>query len=376
MAPTEILVRQHLATITPLAEKAGIRVAILTGRERGKERTETLERWRSARSTFWSAPMRCSRRRWRSAISRLRSSMSSIASACTSACARPQGRAVDMLVLTATPIPRTLVLTYFGDMEISELREKPAGRQPIDTRTIALDRLNEVVHAVGRALDEGKRVYWVCPLVAESETSDLAAAEERFAELRQQFGAKVDLVHGQMKGSEKDAAMARFSTGQSQLLVATTVIEVGVDVPAATIMVIEHAERFGLSQLHQLRAASAGATSVRPAYCFTARRSAKPPRPGSPSCATPRTDPHCRGGFAAARRRRPARHAPERHAGFPRGAARIPRQALGAGARRRHADAHRDPDLASPRGEALRHLLYLTNATRRSGYCARGASNT
>ena len=121
-----------------------------------------------------------------------------------------KGEAVDMLVLTATPIPRTLALTYFGDMEISELREKPAGRQPIDTRTIALSRLDEVVEAVGRALEEGQRVYWVCPLVGESEASDLAAAEQRFAELKQHFGERVDLVHGRMKGADKDRAMDAF----------------------------------------------------------------------------------------------------------------------------------------------------------------------
>ena len=164
-----------------------------------------------------------------------------------------KGDAVDVLVLTATPIPRTLVLTYFGDMDVSELREKPAGRQPIDTRIIPLSRIDEVEDAVGRALDEGQRAYWVCPLVDESEKIDLAAAEARFEELREKFGEAVDLVHGRMKGADKDAAMARFAAGETQLLVATTVIEVGVDVPEATIMVIEHAERFGLAQLHQLR---------------------------------------------------------------------------------------------------------------------------
>jgi ATP-dependent DNA helicase RecG len=158
-----------------------------------------------------------------------------------------------VLVLTATPIPRTLVLTYFGDMDVSELREKPAGRRPIDTRTVPLGRLGEVVEAVGRALRQGRRVYWVCPLVAESETIDLAAAEERFAFLKNRFGDAADLVHGRLKGTDKDAAMARFASGQTRLLVATTVIEVGVDVPEASVMVVEHAERFGLAQLHQLR---------------------------------------------------------------------------------------------------------------------------
>src|SRR5205814_3170510 len=137
-----------------------------------------------------------------------------------------KGQAVDVLVMTATPIPRTLVLTYFGDMDVSELREKPAGRQPVDTRTIPLTRINQVVEAVGRALAAGRRVYWVCPLVEESENVDLAAAEERFAELQERFGAMVDLVHGRMKGAEKDQAMARFVAGETRLLIATTVIEV------------------------------------------------------------------------------------------------------------------------------------------------------
>jgi len=145
------------------------------------------------------------------------------------------------------------VLTYFGDMDVSQLREKPAGRQPIDTRAVPLGRINDVVSAVGRALDRGERVYWVCPLVGESEVSDLAAAEQRYATLQQHFGDVVDLVHGKLKGAEKDAAMGRFAAGETRLLVATTVIEVGVDVPEATVMVIEHAERFGLAQIHQLR---------------------------------------------------------------------------------------------------------------------------
>src|SRR5262249_55044329 len=164
-----------------------------------------------------------------------------------------KGEAVDVLVMTATPIPPTLGLTYFGAMEVSELREKPAGRQPIDTRTVPITRLAETIDAVGRALAEGRRVYWVCPLVEESEHTDLAAAEERVAALKQRFGAMVDLVHGRMKGAEKDRIMERFAAGETRLLVATTVIEVGIDVQEATVMVIEHAERFGLAQLHQLR---------------------------------------------------------------------------------------------------------------------------
>ena len=164
-----------------------------------------------------------------------------------------KGAAVDVLVLSATPIPRTLVLTYFGDMDVSELREKPAGRQPIDTRVVAMSRLNEVFDAVGRALEAGKLVYWICPLVDESEKIDLTDAEQRFKSLQQRFGARVGLVHGKMRAADKDRAMAQFASHETGLLVATTVIEVGVDVPAASIMVIENAERFGLAQLHQLR---------------------------------------------------------------------------------------------------------------------------
>jgi ATP-dependent DNA helicase RecG len=254
MAPTEILARQHLKTIAPLAEATGIRVAILTGRERGRERAAALEKLAqgdidllvgthalySDDVAFADLALAVIDEQHRFGVhQRL-------------ALAR-KGAAVDLLVMTATPIPRTLVLTYFGDMDISELRDKPPGREPIDTRTIPLDRLDEVIAAVGRAIRDGRRIYWVCPLVEESENTDLAAAEERYAGLVGFFGAAVDLVHGRQKGADKDAAMARFAAGETRILIATTVIEVGVDVPEATVMVIEHAERFGLAQLHQLR---------------------------------------------------------------------------------------------------------------------------
>ncbi len=254
MAPTEILARQHLSTIAPLADAAGLRVSILTGRERGSARKEILDRLVLGDIDLLIGTH---------ALFQEDVAFHDLALAVVDEQHRfgvhqrlaltQKGEAVDVLVLTATPIPRTLVLTYFGDMDISELHEKPPGRQPVDTRTIPLSRLEDVEDAVGRALAEGKRAYWVCPLVDESEKIDLAAAQARFEELRKKFGDTVDLVHGRMKGSDKDDAMARFAAGDKHLLVATTVIEVGVDVPEATIMVIEHAERFGLAQLHQLR---------------------------------------------------------------------------------------------------------------------------
>jgi ATP-dependent DNA helicase RecG len=254
MAPTEILARQHFATIAPLARAAGIRLAILTGRERGRERDDIVPSLVAGDIDLVVGTH---------ALFQEDVAFRDLALAIVDEQHRfgvhqrlaltRKGDAVDLLVLTATPIPRTLVLTYFGDMDISELREKPAGRQKIDTRAVSLDRLAEVIDAVARAMDTGRQVYWVCPLVEESESVDLAAAEERCKFLRKRFGDKVDLVHGRMRGPEKDRAMERFAKGEKRLLVATTVIEVGVDVPRASVMVIEHAERFGLAQLHQLR---------------------------------------------------------------------------------------------------------------------------
>jgi ATP-dependent DNA helicase RecG len=164
-----------------------------------------------------------------------------------------KGKGAHTLVMTATPIPRTLMLTAYGDLDVSRLTEKPAGRKPVDTRVLPAERLEEVVSAVRRAVDKGAKVFWVCPLVEESEAIDVAAAEERHRHLADLFGGRVGLVHGRMKGADKDRVMAGFAGSELGILVATTVIEVGVDVPDATVMVIEHAERFGLAQLHQLR---------------------------------------------------------------------------------------------------------------------------
>src|SRR5438132_1683408 len=245
MAPTEILARQHIKTIAPLAERAGLRVAVLTGREKGKERRDILERLEAGEIdlllgthaliqddvVFKALALAVVDEQHRFGV-RERLALTD------------KGRAVDVLVLSATPIPRTLVLTYFGDMDVSELREKPAGRQPIDTRVVPMSRLNEVVDAVGRAVETDKLVYWICPLVDESDKVDLTDAEQRFKALKERFGDRVGLVHGKMRSAEKDKAMARFAARETGLLVATTMIEVGVDVAAASIMVIENAERF------------------------------------------------------------------------------------------------------------------------------------
>jgi len=254
MAPTEILARQHLATIEPLAKAAGLRIVVLTGRERGKSRTGALEALASGAAQIAVGTH---------ALFQDDVEYKNLAVAVIDEQHRfgvhqrltlaSKGHAVDVLVMTATPIPRTLMLTAYGDMDVSRLMEKPPGRQPVKTVTIPLNRLNEVTQAIGRALNKGEKVYWVCPLVEESDSLDVAAVEARHAHLQQMFGERVGVVHGRMKGAEKDKVMAAFATGGVDILVATTVIEVGVDVPDATVMVVEHAERFGLAQLHQLR---------------------------------------------------------------------------------------------------------------------------
>jgi ATP-dependent DNA helicase RecG len=256
MAPTELLARQHLATISSFAEAANLRVALLTGRERGREREAILEALKEGdidtligthalfqeTIQFRDLGLAVIDEQQRFGVHQRLALQ-----------AKATGIGAELLLMTATPIPRTLLLTSYGDMDVSRLDEKPPGRKPIVTRTVPLQRLDEAVDGVGRAVAEGAQVYWVCPLVAESELIDAAAAEERYAALRAKFGEKVGLVHGQLSGKDKDAVMARFASGELSILVSTTVIEVGVDVPNATIMIIEHAERFGLAQLHQLR---------------------------------------------------------------------------------------------------------------------------
>jgi ATP-dependent DNA helicase RecG len=254
MAPTEILARQHAENLTPLAEAAGVALTLLTGRDKGAGRADKLARIADGRAALVVGTHALFQKEVDFADLRLavvdeqhrfgvRQRMELGA----------KGLRADVLVMTATPIPRTLALASYGDMDVSVLDEKPPGRKPVETRLVSMARIPEVVERLRAALASGARAYWVCPLVEESEATDLTAAEDRAAALRDALGPGVRLVHGQMPAAEKDAAMADFVSGRANLLVATTVIEVGVNVPEATIMVIERAEHFGLAQLHQLR---------------------------------------------------------------------------------------------------------------------------
>ncbi len=255
LAPTEILARQHFDTIRRLVGGLSVNVAILTGREKGRARESvlmgladgTIDILIGTHAIFQNA---VAYRRLGLAIV---DEQHRFGVAQRLMLASKAERPAHLLVMTATPIPRTLALSHYGEMDISRLDEMPPGRQPVETRVIAESRLGDVIDALGRHLSGGGQAYWVCPLVEESEAVDLSAAEERAQQLRDRFGAQVALVHGRMKGPEKDAQMDRFQRGEASVLVATTVIEVGVDVPNATLMIIENAERFGLAQLHQLR---------------------------------------------------------------------------------------------------------------------------
>lgn len=255
MAPTEILARQHLEGLRPLAEEAGVVLEILSGRDKGAERRAKLAALKQGKIQilvgthavfqedveFKALRLAIVDEQHRFGV-RQRMELSE------------KGQRADVLVMTATPIPRSLALAQYGDMDVSVLDEKPPGRKPIKTAIVSTQRMDEVVTHLRTAIDAGKQCYWVCPLVDESEVSDLTAAEERFKRLRALWGDDVvGLVHGQMPPADKDAAMAAFQAGHTKVLVATTVIEVGVNVPNATIMVIERAEIFGLAQLHQLR---------------------------------------------------------------------------------------------------------------------------
>ena len=362
MAPTEILARQHLESLRPLTEDAGVVLEILTGRDKGSERKSKLAalargdiqvlvgthavfqkdvEFEDLRLAIVDEQHRFGVRQ-RLELGR-------------------KGQAADVLVMTATPIPRSLALAQYGDMDVSILDEKPAGRQPIKTALVSTARLQEVVDRLRVVIAQGLQCYWVCPLVEESEVVDLTAAEERFKYLRAVLGeGVVGLVHGQMPSAEKDAAMARFQSGETKVLVATTVIEVGVNVPNATIMVIERAEIFGLAQLHQMRgrvgrgdAASTCLLLYRAPLSASGQRRLEVLRDSEDGFAIAETDLQMRGagdviGTA--------------QSGMPRfRVADLERQAgLMAVAQ---SDARRllaeDPTLKSPRGQAARLLLWL-----------------
>lgn len=363
MAPTEILARQHLSALRPLAERAGVVVDMLTGRDKGRERAAKLAALAAGKIQilvgthavfqddviFQDLALAVIDEQHKFGVrERLRLGT--------------KGRAADVLVMTATPIPRSLALVTYGDMDVSILDEKPPGRSPVKTALASADRLDELLDHLDRALAEGRQAYWVCPLVEESETLALTAAEARFKTLRARFGdARVGLVHGQMPPTEKDAAMAHFVAGDTRLLVATTVIEVGVDVPNASIMVIEGAEHFGLAQLHQLRgrvgrgsAASTCLLLYAPPLGETASKRLKLMRETEDGFRISEADLQMRGagdliGTAQSGLPRFRIADPERQAALMALAQSDARTLLAT-----------DPKLETPRGAALRTLLWLT----------------
>ena len=361
MAPTEILARQHADTLGPWLDELGIKWQLMTARNKGKLRAENLEALSAGDVqiaigthalfqddvAFQNLGLAVVDEQHRFGVQQ-RMALST------------KGHGVDVLVMTATPIPRTLTLTAYGDMDVSRMPDKPPGRQPVDTRVISMDRYGEVAQSLGNAIKDGARVYWVCPLVSESELIDLAAAEDRAKALHAIYGDTVGIVHGQMKAAEKDAVMARFAAGEISILVATTVIEVGVNVPEATVMVIEHAERFGLAQLHQLRGRVGRGRDK--SSCVLLYRGPL----GETSKARLTIMRETEDGFKIAEEDLRLRGAGEvlgtRQSGLP---------AFRLADLEAHADLlpavhddvklllERDPLLKSPRGEALRELLYL-----------------
>jgi ATP-dependent DNA helicase RecG len=366
LAPTEVLARQHHQVLSRLAAPAGVEVGLLTGREKGRARQSMLASLASGLTptvvgthallqpdvAFRDLALAAIDEQHRFGVEQR--------------LALPaKGHDADTLLMSATPIPRTLMLTAYGDLDNSRLIEKPPGRRPVDTRTVPLDRAQEVTDAIARALGRGAKVFWVCPMVEESENADIAAAEERYRALSELLPGRVALVHGRMKSAEKDRAMAAFAAtdpadNPADLLVATTVIEVGIDVPAATVMVVEHAERFGLAQLHQLRGRIGRGTE--PSTCLllyqaplgeVARQRLQVLRESEDGFRIAEEDLRLRGGGEVLG---------TRQSGLP---------ALRLADLAKHADliavAHddarlvleRDPALTGARGEALRLLLYL-----------------
>ena len=258
MAPTEILARQHHDKLSPLLDRAGVSSLLLTGRDTPAERRGKLAALASGEAQVAIGTHAL----FQDAVQFHRLALAVIDEQHRfgvrerqrlQAKGDPALGGVHLLTMSATPIPRTLELTQYGELEVSRLMEKPPGRTPVTTAVLPLARIGEVAKRLKAAVEAGAQAYWICPLVAESEAIDLAAAEDRAEDLRKLLGTEVGLAHGQMPGAEREAVMAEFAAGRLPLLVATTVVEVGVDVPNASIMVIEHADRFGLAQLHQLR---------------------------------------------------------------------------------------------------------------------------
>lgn len=361
MAPTEILARQHMDSLTPLAESIGLGLTLLTGRDKGAERATKLAALASGETHILVGTHALFQKDVIFADLRLavvdeqhrfgvRQRMDLGA----------KGRAVDILVMTATPIPRSLALATYGDMDISVLDEKPPGRLPVKTVLISAGRIDEVIAHLRRALAEGRQAYWVCPLVEESETAEMTAAEERFRALSLLLGDTVGLVHGQLPPAQKDAAMADFVAGRTRLLVATTVIEVGVNVPDASIMVIEGAQHFGLAQLHQLRGRVGRGTAA--STCLLLYDTPL----GKTASARLEIMRATEDGFAIAEEDLRLRGAGDligtQQSGLPR--FRIADlEAQAELMRIAQTDARmllfQDPDLASPRGQAMRILLHL-----------------
>ena len=361
MAPTEILARQHLDAMQPLADAAGVGLHILTGRDKGQERAAKLTGLREGYIDILIGTH---------ALFQESVEFKDLAFVVVDEQHRfgvhqrmaltQKGPKPDLLVMTATPIPRTLALTAYGDMDVSSIKEKPPGRKPVSTRTIPMERLDDVVAAVQRAADKGEQVYWVCPLVEESDMLPLTAAEDRYAHLHAFFGDRVGLVHGRMKGPEKDAVMAAFHEGALSVLIATTVIEVGVNAPNATVMVIEHAERFGLSQLHQLRGRVG--RGDKPATCLLLYKGPL----GETAKARLQIMRSSEDGFEIAEEDLRLRGAGDllgaEQSGIPRflmADAAAHGELLAAARDDAALIIERDPDLKTERGEALRVLLYL-----------------
>lgn len=369
MAPTEILARQHYSGLAPLLKAAGIVCEILTGRDKGNLRKEKLARLSSGEIdvlvgthalfqegvAFHDLGFVVIDEQHRFGVNARRALLN-------------KGKMPHLLTMSATPIPRTLSMAIYGDMDMSILDEKPKGRQKIETRAMPIERLGEIEAAVGRAIKNDDRVFWVCPLIEESETLEVSAAIDRFESLKALFGAKVCLIHGRMKPDEKDAAMESFRTGATKILVATSVIEVGVDVPAASVMVIEHAERFGLAQLHQLRGRIGRGT--KPGHCLLLYASPLSENGKARIAKLRETDD----GFAIAEADYKLRGGGDllglRQSGLP---------ALKIADVNAHEDLlsmarqdarllmEKDPELLSERGQNIRQLLYLFDAANGAG---------